>query len=595
MTTTVVKEQKELKNNYENLKVMSDKKLEELKQIKLEHEEQVNMYSNDILKKEEEFRETEKVISKNKDIYKTYRSLEEKIKNEFKYDHVYNHKNIKNKVKLKDLKVSRKENFDCVGQSSSDKYTKNHFKSKNINKSQSLKIKISFKDLSLGPSIVDHTTSVTDRDISGNKLHARESICTVYKYNITSIIKTSVVLNKNRKGKSDVSFEIEVSLSLKSTNFRDDLFSNPGEVRDNAQIERIKLGKEEFSTADIEDICDECNFNLHERTFHLQDKMFLTNKTPKVSNIKCDKSYYEIKTIISNEDRNICSKLAKENSLSFFNQNLSLNVDINKNFQSPPDSLHFGLIHKLTQTSDNQGHTKLVIKKVGYKAIDKMKCQNSPSSVLKRYVATKIDLFSFHLLVKNDSNSGKGIPYTIKEKILKNNEDENCIEWIKLINKPSKSKLSKSNADLDNGEEAFEIISKIEQPERKSKELFNKLRKDNKNTVFEQKSSSSKDSSNSNPFSLMNGAFTSTNKNNNGDSDSNYFDLEKDLPTVHAFVSIHEDFKSRKNYFDSFFSNLAEHDNNTSGHNPLEICFCLERSNILYALEGTRISKLLQP
>merc|ERR1711874_707264 len=68
--TTVVKEQKELKNNYENLKVMSDMKLEELKQIKLEHEEQVNMYSNDILKKEEEFRETEKVISKNKDIYK---------------------------------------------------------------------------------------------------------------------------------------------------------------------------------------------------------------------------------------------------------------------------------------------------------------------------------------------------------------------------------------------------------------------------------------------------------------------------------------------------------------------------------------------
>jgi len=32
---------------------------------------------------------------KNKDISKTYRSLEEKYKNEFKYDHVYNHKNIK--------------------------------------------------------------------------------------------------------------------------------------------------------------------------------------------------------------------------------------------------------------------------------------------------------------------------------------------------------------------------------------------------------------------------------------------------------------------------------------------------------------------
>ena len=73
----------------------------------------------------------------NKDISKTYRSLEDKNKNEFKYDHAYNHKNIKNKVKYKDSKMCREENFDYVIQSFSDKYTKDYFRPKNMNISQS--------------------------------------------------------------------------------------------------------------------------------------------------------------------------------------------------------------------------------------------------------------------------------------------------------------------------------------------------------------------------------------------------------------------------------------------------------------------------
>ena len=104
-----------------------------------------------------------------------------------------------------------------------------------------------------------------------------------------AINKTSVVLNT--KGKSDVPFEIEVALSSNSTNCRNDLFSNPGEVRDNAQIERMVLEKDEFTATDIEDVCDELDFNFHGRTLHSQNRMFLTDKT------LCKSNYINSKSI----------------------------------------------------------------------------------------------------------------------------------------------------------------------------------------------------------------------------------------------------------------------------------------------------------
>ena len=103
--------------------------------------------------------------------------------------------------------------------------------------------------------------------------------------------------------------------------------------------------------------------------------------------------------------------------------------------------------------------------------------------------------------------------------------------------------------------------------------LTNKI--NSKKTAFEQKTLSSKDTFYSNHLiSSTKGTFISINDNINGDSDFCYFDIEKYLPRGHTIVSIHAEFKSRKNYFDSS-SNLPVYNNNTSDHSPLKNCFCL--------------------
>ena len=77
---------------------------------------------------------------------------------------------------------------------------------------------------------------------------------------------------------------------------------------------------------------------------------------------------------------------------------------------------------------------------------DKKKSQSLLSTEIKRFIATKMDLFSLHLQVKNNLNSGKEILNIIKEKRMKINqinEKLSFIEWVHLLNKSNKTKLSK--------------------------------------------------------------------------------------------------------------------------------------------------------
>ncbi|CAL4119900.1 unnamed protein product [Meganyctiphanes norvegica] len=586
---------------------------------------------------------------KNRDSSKDYDSMNDKNNNEFKHDHTYNSRRVKNKGKRKDYKVNCDSKTYSVTQTSNMNYTKEFFNPKpSLN--PRYKIKSPRKNLCESTSSIDHL-NISNKTVTEREMHTKESICTVYKENnIIAVSKTSIMLNKNTKGKSNVPFEHETETSVKNTTCTDDSSIN----LENLNAEKIKAKVQDQKNdldrigypRSIENIISN-NFSSAsiEKTFHSQNTVSLTDNetekstksTKKTSELESEKSYFEKKRNSSNvADENLCNKLVNEkedNDLASPKQDSISYADTNENPQSSPDSPHFGLIHKLAQTSASPGYTKIVVKKVRSSSIDKMKNQGLLSSTLKRNVATRTELSGSQLKVKKDINTRKEFSNVGKEKILstKINKIGSFSNDTDPNSDNSKSIIVKCDPNIINDKESLGINSSEEQIETTFKEYCEKTADDEINinhdngmtplenleamadkhlpktieyTEFEQKNVNVKDLNDFNTF--MSSESSSDNSINDiisRERNFGYSDInETNAPDVHACISPPEQkFYVRESHnFNSFSSNVVEH-NDSNGLNqaqsnsrmignlqPLDLR--LEKGEVPCAPNGTRLT-----